>query len=153
MQPPEKKRTPRENLGEYAMRLLEDPNNSNDPAFAELRREMARKLLDAHIKGNVQVSPRTAMIVGTPSLLGMGGFAVYAALHFTRTIFYPVLGVCLLFAILLIVLLLALCGVMADTVVAKILTHTIDKAMAKLGWGHSGDEKHETAVSAKVKPE
>jgi hypothetical protein len=78
MQPPKKKRTPRENLGEYAMRLLEDPNNSNDPAFAELRREMARKLLDAHIKGNVQVSPRTAMIVGTPSLLGIGG------LPFTR---------------------------------------------------------------------
>ena len=153
MQPPKKKRTPRENLAEYAMSLLEDPNNINDPAFASARLEMARDLFKAHIKGNVQVSPRTAMFVGTVSLLGIGGFGAYTALHFNRTIFYSVLSVCLLFAILLIVLLLALCGKMADTVVAKILTHLIDKAMAKLGWGRTGDGEAETAVSGKVKPE
>jgi hypothetical protein len=153
MPPPKKKRTPRENLGEYAMRLLEDPNNSQDPAFGELRLEMARELFKAHIKGNVQVSPRTAMVVGTISLFCIGGFAAYAALHFSRTIFNPVLGVCLIFAVLLIVLLLALCGLMADTVVAKILTHTVDKAMAKLGWGHSDDEKPSTPILPKVKPE
>lgn len=153
MQPPKKKRTPREDLAEYAMRLLDDPNNINDPAFASARLEMARELFKAHIKGNVQVSPRTAMIVGTVSLLGIGGFAGYTALHFSRTILYSVLSVCLLFAVLLIVLLLALCGKMADTVVAKILTHMPDKAMVKLGWMHSGDGKEDTAVSAKVKPE
>lgn len=122
------------------MRLLADPNNSNDPAFVELRIEAARKLLDAHIKGNVQVSPRTAMLVGTLSLIGIGGFDSYIALHYPRPVFLPVLLVCVLFAVFLVVLLLALCGVMADTVVAKILTHAIDKVAAKLNLGAVEDK-------------
>jgi hypothetical protein len=125
------KRTPKDNLAEYGMQLMNDSKNSENPALTQLRIEMIPKLFDAHIKGNVQVSPRMALFVAVPVLGLLLGTPVYAALHSSRSV-VPVTVVCLLGALVFIVFILAICGKMSDGVVARLISGMFNKLVAKL---------------------
>jgi hypothetical protein len=129
--PPPKKRTPKDDLFEYGMRLLQDAENSSNPELVRLRTEAARKFFDVHLKGSARVSPRLALGLGLPVLLVLAGICIYSAIEHSGVVFACVLTACLLFALVILVLLLALCGVMGDSTVAKVVLGMFDKVIEK----------------------
>jgi hypothetical protein len=129
MQPP-KRRTPKDNFAEYGLRLLEDGENSTNPEFIDLRKKYIAEYFNAHLKANAPLSPRAALSAGLVAIVVLAAVATYSAMEQTRAVFILVLVVCLLFAALVILFVLALSGRMRDTVVGKVLLGIIEKAFS-----------------------
>lgn len=126
--PPRK--TAKEEFFERGRQLLEDAENSVNPQFAKLRAKAAKRYFDADVKGGARVSTGLALALGLPVLLLLAAVCIYVDLNFSGGVVWTVLVACLTFAILIMLLLLALAGLMAGTVVAKVMLGMFDKVVA-----------------------
>ena len=131
MPPHKKKTTPKEDFFEHGRQLLQDADNSTNPKLATLRAKAGKRYLEAHLKGSARISPGLALGVGLPVLLVLAGTCVYAGVKFSAAIFWFVLIACVTFALIILLLLLALTGLMGDTVVAKVMLGILDKVIAR----------------------
>jgi hypothetical protein len=125
-----KKPSPKDSLAEYGLRLLNDAENSSNPALVQLRVEMIPKFFAAHISGNVQVSPRSALLVALPVLAILSGIPIYSAIKGSPSV-TSVTVICLLFSLVFIVFMLAICGKMSDSVVGRLISGMFNKLIAK----------------------
>jgi hypothetical protein len=139
MPPHKKKATPKDDFFEHGRQLLQDAENSTNPKFAKLRAKAAKRYFDAHVKGGARISTGLALGVGLPVLLVMAVPCVYAGITFSASIFWFVLIACVTFALIILLLLLALTGLMGDTVVAKVMVGIFDELMATFRKTNSDD--------------
>lgn len=130
MPPHKKKTTPKDDFFERGRQLLQDSENSTDPKLAKLRAKAGKRYLEAHLKGGAKISPGLALGVGLPVLLVLAATCVYVGIEFSPAIFWFVLITCVVFALIVLLLLLALTGQMGDTVVAKVMLGMFDKLLA-----------------------
>jgi hypothetical protein len=130
--PPLERKSPKSDFFERGRQLFRDAENSGDPELARLRIEAGKRYFELDAKGGARVSPRRALTVGVIVLLILVGICVYVDVKLSGIVVMSVLLTCLLFALLIIVMLLALCGVMKDTAVAELISGMYDKTLGKL---------------------
>lgn len=111
-------RSPKKDLAEYGIRLLNDAENSTNPELIKLREKYVAKYLDAHLKANTTISSRTAVAVTVPILMFLLAFCVYAAVKLSHSAFISIVAVSMLFALLLVLFMLAISGHLGENVVA-----------------------------------
>jgi|ERR1700722_8369676 len=127
MQPPKKPSTPKENFFDDGRKLLKDSENSTNPKLAKLRAKAGKRYLEAHLKGGARISTGTALAFGLPVLLVLAGVCIYAGIKLSTGVFWLVLIASVTFAILIMLMLLALAGLMRDTQVSKVMLGMFDK--------------------------
>lgn len=129
MPPHKKKPTPKDEFFERGRQLLQDAENSKNPKFAKLRARAGKRYLDADVKGGARISTGLALGLGLPTMLLLAGTPVVVAFEFSSAVFWLVLIACVTFALIILLLLLALSGLMADTLVAKVMLGMFDKLL------------------------
>jgi len=139
--PQSKKRTPKDNLAEYGMQLLNDAENSRNPELVRLRIEIIDKLFDAHLKASAPVSPRMALYITIPALAALALISIYTAMTQTQAVYISVTSVAILFALIFIVFMLALCGKMSDTVTGKLISGMFEKVVTRFWKSKPRDEE------------
>jgi len=132
MPPPEPK-SPSSDFFERGRQLFQDAENSNDPELRKLRIKSAKRYFHLDLKGGTRVSPRQAMRVGVGVALLFVGACIYVGIKLNGVIASFVLAVCLLFFLVIVLTLLALCGILGDTVVAGAISNMYDKTIGKVG--------------------
>jgi len=130
---PRKLKSPKSEFFECGRQLFQDAENSTDPVLARLRAEAGKKYFDLDLTGGARVSPRRALTVGVLVILFLAGICILVDIKLSGVVVGCVLTTCLLFALLIVVLLLALCGVMGDTAVAGVISGMYDKTLGKFG--------------------
>jgi hypothetical protein len=137
MPPHKKKPTPKDEFFEHGRQLLKDAENSTNPKFAKLRAKAAKRYFDADVKGGARISTGLALAVGLPIILLLAGICIYAAIKLSTAVVWFVLIACIAFALIIMLLLLALTGLMGDTLVAKVMLGIFDKLIAAYRKGKS----------------
>jgi hypothetical protein len=138
--PPPKKCNPKDDFFNRAQKLLADAENSSDPALKNLRLEMAKRYFAQDSLGAATISPRHVLYSGIPALVALAVISLYAAMRLTGTVFAAVLVACSFFAIIVVVLMLALTGIMTENTISKLLVSLWSKTLSKFGHPpHQGD--------------
>jgi hypothetical protein len=128
-----KKVNPKEEYFDRGQKLLTDAENSSDPVLNDLRVKMAKRYFAADTLGRATVSPLHVFYTGIPVLLVLAGLSLYAAMRLSGAAFGAVLVVCVFFAIIVVILMLALTGVMTENTVSKLLLNMWAKTLSKFG--------------------
>ena len=129
MPPRKPKPTPRDDFFEHGRQLLQDAENSQNPKFAKLRARAAKRYFVAHVRGGARISTGIALGVGLPVMLALAGVSIYVGIKFSGMVVWFVLITAVAFAMLIMLLLLALAGLMGDTLVAKVMLGIFDKLL------------------------
>jgi|SRR5467141_2209951 len=135
MPPHKRKPTPKDDFFEHGRQLLQDAENSTNPKFAKLRAKAAKRYFDAHVKGGARISTGLALGVGLPVILLLAGICIYAAIKLSPTVVWFVLIACVAFTLIIMLMLLALTGLMGDSLVAKVMLGIFDKLIAAYSKG------------------
>jgi preprotein translocase subunit Sec61beta len=131
--PPPKKCNPKDEYFARGQKLLTDAENSSDPALKKLRLEMAKRYFAQDSLGAATLSPRHVFYTGIPVLLVLAAISLYAAMRLSGTVFAAVLVACSFFAIIVVVLILALTGIMTENTISKLLVNLWSKTLSKFG--------------------
>jgi hypothetical protein len=127
-----KGRSPKEEFFERGRQLLDDAENSKDPALAKLRAKAAKRYFAQDVLGTAKVSPALALFLGVAYVICATGVCIYGVHEFDKGAIVGVLIVCILFALILLLFLFALTGVMTEGTIAKVIVRMWDKVLAKL---------------------
>jgi hypothetical protein len=130
--PPRKKLSAKQEFFERGQKLLQDAENSKNPAIAKLRTKMAKRYFTQDTRGDAKVSPPLALSIGTLYIVAATISGIYCARVCDSKTFAAVVIVSILFALILFVFLFALTGVMTEATIAKTIIRMWDKVIAKL---------------------
>lgn len=129
--PPLKKFNPKEKFYEQGLELIKDTDNSQDPEIKKLRLKAAKRYFAQDALGDAKISPSVGLGVAVFAFLFLSAISYYAAVNLNARTFASVLLASGFFAFVILILVLALCGVMTENAISKTIVSMWNKMLLR----------------------